>query len=145
MKHPDAKYLAVDPGHTSGWALFDDEGSLIEFGQFTLLELEVLDALFTNDLRAAIVEDYRNHGFTQQKKWSRNETSKVIGGIETLGRMHKVPVYLQPNTVKTIGYKWAGLQAQPANHAISHQYDAVAHGVYWLQQNGIRKIGKAMG
>jgi hypothetical protein len=55
-----------------------------------------------------------------------------------------VPLTLQPATAKNSGYLWAGLSSAPTNHAISHQYDAVAHGIYWLQVNGIREIGKAI-
>lgn len=138
-------YLAIDPGHTSGWATFDDEGNILGYGQFRMEDLNKdLSNLLTSDLKAVIVEDYRNHGWTQQKKWSRNDTSKIIGKIELLSDMRGVAVHLQPNTVKAIGYKWAGLGQAPSNHSISHQFDAIAHGVYWLQQNGIRKVGKAL-
>ena len=142
--YKNSDYLAIDPGLTSGWATFNDQGVVIDLGQFKYEERNnVLKDLIHENLKEVIVEDYRNHGFTQQKRWSRNETSKLIGVIETYCTIKNVPIVLQPNTVKAIGYKWAGIKP-PSNHSISHQYDAVAHGTYRLQQTGIRKPGLAI-
>lgn len=138
-----SSYLALDPGHTTGWATFDDKGNILEMGQFTLKEVNRLNELIHDNLKTVIVEDYRNHGFTQQKKWSRNETSKIIGRIEALCEIRNIEVVLQPNTVRGIGYKWMGSE-QPTNHSISHQWDAAAHGVYWLQKNGVRPVGQTL-
>ncbi len=144
MTEPPA-YLAIDPGITSGWAQFDAQGSILAYGQFHIRDAtSVLDDLITSDLKTVIVEDYKNHPWMRQKNWSRNDTSKLIGGIEMICNLKQVPRVLQPNTVKAIGYKWAGLDEAPTNHSISHQFDAVAHGVYYLQQQGIRPVGKAM-
>lgn len=141
-----AKYLAVDPGETTGWALFDAQGVVLAMGQFKQVEQNKwLQAVVTNNLNMVICEDYRNHGFTQQKKWSRNQTSKNIGSLEMLCDLVGVPITLQPNTVKGIGYLWGGMsEGAPSNHSISHQYDAWAHGIYWLQQNGVRPVGQAL-
>lgn len=140
-----SSYLAIDPGHTIGWATFDDKGGAIEMGQTKMEDFhKEFDKLLHSGLKHVIVEDYKNHGFTQQKRWGRNETSKVIGKIELLAELRSVPLTLQPNTVKAIGYRWGGLEGAPSNHAISHQYDAYAHGVYWLQSNSIRPVGKAI-
>lgn len=138
-------YMAFDPGLTTGWARFDEKGTIEAFGQFKWDEKDdYLRRFLTPDCLGVITEDYRNHGWQQQKRWSRNETSKLIGAIEALCTYLGIPCHLQSNTVKAIGYKWAGLDGAPSNHDISHQYDAVAHGTYWLQQNGIRKPGQDM-
>lgn len=136
------KYLAIDPGDTTGWAHFDENGKLVAYGQVKEAEFNkwLLKELTDNELTAVITEDYINHGWQQQKRWSKNKTSKKIGGIEALCSAYSVPVHLQRNTCKPIGYKWAGLSA-PSNHSISHQFDAVAHGTYWLTQNGILAMG----
>ena len=137
-------YLAIDPGETTGWASFNAKGNLLGLGQVSQKELKRF--LFDNippELKGVIVEDYRNHAWNRQKNWSRNQTSKNIGMIEMACELSKVPIHLQSNTVKAIGYKWGGIEP-PTNHSISHQYDAYAHGVYYLQLNGIRPIGKAL-
>ena len=139
-----SSYLAIDPGLTSGWATFDDAGIIIEMGQFTMAELmTVLKELIHADLKTVIVEDYVNYGWKQQKKWTRNDTSKIIGKIETLCELLSIPIVLQAAMHRPVGYMYAGL-VQPKDHSISHQYDAYAHGVFWLQTNGIRAVGKAM-
>lgn len=141
---PKSSYLALDPGHTIGWASFDAKGDVIDMGQFHMDNIvQELDKLIHSELLAIITEDYKNHGFSQQKKWSRNETSKVIGKIEIFAELKNVPVILQSNTKKTMGYMYAGCEP-PSNHSISHQYDAYAHGVFWLQTHSIRPIGKAL-
>ena len=139
-----SSYLALDPGETIGWASFDENGNGITYGQFRYeVFIQSVEELIHPDLKAVITEDYLNHGFMQQKKWSKNITSKVIGKIEVMCELRKVPLVMQRNTVKNIGYMWAGMEP-PSNHSISHQTDAFAHGVYYLQSNGIRPVGKTL-
>jgi hypothetical protein len=135
-----AAYLALDPGEVTGWALFDEQGEILKFGQFGQgRQTAWLTTNLTENLKAVIIEDYRNYANKRQKNWSRNQTSKNIGAIEMLCEMRSVPYFLQPANIKSIGYKWAGLVEAPSNHAISHQYDAVVHGVYFLRTKGILK------
>lgn len=156
MTERRSRYLALDPGdgpkggHT-GWASFDEQGDVIAFGQFHSKDAtEKLTSMIHSDLIEVIVEDFKNHmhlGKGRQgqaaRPWGRNETSKLIGKIEMLAELRNVPVVLQPNTNKAMGYMYMGMK-QPANHSISHQYDACAHGVYRLQTIGVRPVGKAL-
>ena len=106
-----AAYLALDPGETTGWALFDSEGNILKYGQFRQEQQnEWLSDNLTSDLKAVICEDYKNHAWKKQKNWSRNQTSKNIGAIEMLCSMRGVPCYLQQNTIKSIGYKYMGME-----------------------------------
>ena len=140
MAKEEPKYLALDPGETTGWAKFNKDGVIIEYGQYVQGEqTKWLTENLTSDLEAVICEEYRIYNPKRQKRWSRNETSKNEGAIQLLCEMRQVPFHLQPANVKAIGYKWAGLGQAPSNHAISHQFDAVAHGTYWLRQKGILK------
>lgn len=68
----------------------------------------------------------------------RMEVVRVIGFIEHWAMLHDAEVHFQPNTIKPIGYKWAGI-VKPKNHSQSHETDAYVHGVYFLQKRGIRK------
>lgn len=139
---PESRYLAIDPGETIGWATFDDAGWLLEMGQSRFENFtEDFGTLLHSELRHVIVEDYRNYGHMQQKRWSRNDTSKVIGKIELLADLRGVPVTLQPANKYSIGAMWGGFDI-PKNHSISHQFVAAAHGVFWLQTNGVRSIGQ---
>lgn len=131
-------YLALDPGETTGWATFNHAGDMLAMGQFKQAEqTKVLNDLIHADLKHVIAEDYRNYASHKQARWSRNQTSKNIGAIELMCELRSVPCTLQGAHVKHIGYKWCGLPGPPSNHSISHQYDAMVHGVYWLQQSGV--------
>lgn len=131
------KYLALDPGETTGWCCFSEEGEILTYGQYKQADqTKELTRLITSDLLAVICEDYRNFAWKQQTKWSRNQTSKNIGAIEMICEMRQVPLHLQPANIKTIGYKWLGLGEAPSNHSISHQFDAMVHGGYWLISTG---------
>lgn len=130
-------YIALDPGNTTGWAGFDDKGVIQEMGQFTLKEqTKWLNDHITPVVKMVIIEEYRNYkGGTFRGQ--TNQTSKNIGAIEMICELRGVPYTRQPANIKKIGYKFAGLGQAPSNHSISHQYDAVAHGTYWLRVNGI--------
>lgn len=130
-------YLAIDPGETSGWAGFNEKGVIQEFGQFTQAEQTAwLDKHVGVWVKMMIIEEYRNYkGGTFGGQI--NKTSKNIGAIEMICELRGVPYTRQPANIKSIGYKYAGLGKAPDNHAISHQYDAVAHGTYYLRVNGI--------
>lgn len=153
----DIYYVALDPGDTTGWAAFDEAGELLCLGQFTNLDqTRALTHLISNapNLLTVVVEDYRNYkhktfgyGNNGQKGGSRNQTSKNIGKIELITEMRDdgVKCVLQGASFKPIGYRWGGLPGgAPSNHAISHCYDAYAHGIYFLQLNGIRKPGQGL-
>ena len=131
-------YISPEPGETTGWAKFDTHGQILGWGQFTQADQnQWLTENITSSIKGVIVEDYKNYAWQKQKRWSRNQTSKNIGAIEMICSLREVPLYLQPANIKKIGYKWAGLIEAPSNHSISHQFDAVAHGTYWLRVNGI--------
>jgi len=141
---PNYDYLAIDPGETAGWATFNAKGEVVQIGQYTVAEQnKALKLLIKPGLKKVIIEDYKNHGWTNQKKWSRNQTSKNIGKTELACDLNNVPYVLQPNTAKGMGFMYLGIE-EPKNHAIGHQFVAMAHGVYWLQNNGIRPVGMAM-
>lgn len=147
MDKPSA-YLAIDPGDTSGWATFDDQGKLTGMGQFREGEfVKEISELLHSDLLHVIIEDYvlfKHKAMAQTNSRGRNlSTAKMVGKIEMLAELKEVPYTKQESRVYPIGAMWGGFEI-PSNHSISHQYVAAAHGIYYLQQNGIRKPGQAM-
>lgn len=136
-------YFVCDPGDVSGWAEFAHDGSLLGYGQVDESQfMEFITDRVHSDLELVICEDFtlfQHKAMAQTNARSRKmKTSKKIGQMEMTCQLRNVKMVLQPANIKTIGYKWAGLEP-PSNHAISHQFDAVAHGVFYLQKNGIRK------
>jgi hypothetical protein len=133
------RYLAIDPGHTTGLAWFKDNGDLDDMAEFKLSHLNTfLDQEVTNQICMIIVEDYKLYPWkSMAQSWSRLETVRVIGAIDYRAHQCGIPVVYQDPAIKGIGYKWAG-KTPAKNHADSHMLDAYVHGVYYLQKNGIR-------
>lgn len=138
-------YLAFDPGKTTGWARFNDDGSSHSYGQVTIDELIAkceewkAEDEFNNLLIAVIVEDYvlfKRKAAAQVG--SRMETSQAIGVLKTLASATGAKFVLQPSNIKSTAEKWTQL-FPPSNHKNSHWVDAFNHGAYYLINAGIRK------
>src|SRR4051812_23211924 len=116
-------YLGLDPGVTTGYAMSDDSGILIDYGQ--LKKDELFD--FLQDLHPTIivVENFKirpGHNFN----WNGMEVIRVIGAIEYRAHELGARLVFQEPSVKSVGYKWAGMPT-PKSHSQSHQTDAWAH------------------
>lgn len=127
--------LALDPGETTGFATFDANGDSLEIGEvFSDAELDELLDRVAPDL--IVVEDWVTNPHVHMGG-NKQLTARTIGSVESWARRHTAKVILQPNTIKSIGYRWAGIP-KPKNKSLSHRSDAYVHGVYYLQKNGIR-------
>jgi hypothetical protein len=76
-----------------------------------------------------VVENFKirpGHNFN----WNGMEVIRVIGAIEYRAHELDCKLVFQEPSVKSVGYKWAGLPA-PSSHAMSHQTDAWAHLVFF--------------
>lgn len=137
----EARFLALDPGKSTGYAYFKANGEYLAGGTIRGYEsaYEWFQTIPWNQLDSVIVEDFRLYTWkAQQQSWSRLETVKLIGAVEILGKMNNIPVVLQSPAHKPIAYMWAGLKV-PKNHDMSHETDAFVHGVYYLQKHGVRR------
>lgn len=133
------KYLAIDPGNTSGYAEFNERGELDRFGHLKDDTAGMGDYLesITDLPEIVIVEDYRVLG--QKLKahtGSRVVTIKVIGVIDGWARRHGIKVVLQPANIKLIAEKWSG-HKPPSDHSQSHKFDALNHGIYYLVKHNV--------
>lgn len=140
------KYLALDPGNSTGWATFNEKGDVVGFGTCVTRQ-EVYEKVADSEPELIIMEDYRLYPWkSKEQSWSPFETVRVIGAVEYYAYLHKCQMVLQEPSIKSIGYKWAGL-VKPKNHALSHETDAYVHGVFYLQKQGIRtpQQGRAKG
>ncbi len=131
--------LAIDPGDTTGLALFNlDTGDGIE-----LKVVKTKDALYEylSEIRPdkIVCEDFELFPWkSKEQSWSNFSTVRVIGAIEYYCYLTQTPLTLQKASIKPIAYKWAGM-TKASNHAVSHDQDAYVHGVYFLQRMGLRK------
>src|SRR5690348_111747 len=137
-------YLSYDPGKTTGWAKFADDGSAQEYGQVDLDDLlmhcEIIKHNHQDDpVRALIVEDFVlfKHK-AQQQTGSKMEAAQAIGILKALASAVGCPFILQDPKIKKI----AAMQTQvfpTGAHKNTHWVDAFNHGAYWLIEQGIRK------
>lgn len=131
------KYLALDPGNSTGWATFVENGDVDGFGTCRTRS-EVYEKLIEVRPQVIIMEDYRLYPWkAKEQSWSGFETVRIIGAVEYYAYLHNATMVLQEPSIKAIGYRWAGL-TKPKNHDLSHETDAYVHGVYYLQKHGIR-------
>lgn len=132
-------YLAIDPGQTNtGWASFDEQGAIIEMGVIRGQD-EFLDWLEEQDLKEAIIEQYRNRGgFTNS--FSTMPTSQHIGAISRILRKKRIPIHFQdPSPALSIGLRFLGMHTTYRGKHVPDQISAAAHGTYYLRKAGIQK------
>lgn len=128
--------LAVDPGDTSGFALFAADGSLINKWQSNFDNLLEFLSPLTN-LKTIVVEDYRlRAGKQAQQTGSRFQAVQMIGALKYHAKLHGMAFELASVQAKTLGAMFSGVKP-PSNHKESHQVDAYNIGIYWLVDNKI--------
>lgn len=152
MKCP-GKVLCLDPGHTTGWCLFED-GILKNWGQVdTVIDRKgnnegrvdyfALEDLFYNIEPAFVIcEDYRVYPHKLERHTgSQVLTIRVIGQIEYLSFASRIPIFFNmASTAK--GFvtdeklkKWGMWQP-----GMRHSRDAIRHGVYFTLINYPRLV-----
>jgi hypothetical protein len=130
-------YLALDPGLTTGWAHWDAKGNFELFGSIAGLDnlSDFLENL-KNQPQVIIMEDYIINPRIPQGG-TKVVASEAIGRISHYARIRRIDIIRQPNTIKPIAYKWAQAPV-PKRKADTHQFDAFAHGEYYLIKNRIK-------
>ena len=128
--------LVVDPGDTSGWALFYDDGELYVKNQGDFIHvMEMLQN--TIHIERIVVEDYRlRAGKQAQQTGSRFQAVQVIGALKYHAFLHDIPFELASVQAKTLGSMYSGVKP-PSDHKKSHEIDAYNIGIYWLVDNKI--------
>lgn len=127
--------LVVDPGDTTGWAMFDREGGLIDKGQADLNEFFKL--ITEHSFAMFLVEDYRlRKGKQAQQTGSRFQAVQVIGALKYAAYLDEVDFELVDVQAKMLGSMYSGVKP-PSDHKKSHEIDAYNIGIYWLVKNGV--------
>ena len=151
------RILCLDPGETTGWALFEDH-QLVRWGQErTVIDGEIrwekINFLFTENMPDFVVcEDYRIY----EHKLARHSfspvlTLRIIGGIELLCKLgwytyvpasmcvpdyleeHTCPIHYQmATTAKTFCTDDKLKQWDYWQEGMRHSRDAIRHGCYFL-------------
>jgi hypothetical protein len=122
--------LVVDPGDTTGYALFYDDGELHKKGQADFDKF--LDVIALDQYDRIVVEDYRlRAGKQAQQTGSRFQAVQVIGALKFAAKLREIPFELENVQAKTLGSMYSGVKP-PSDHKKSHEIDAYNIGIYWL-------------
>jgi hypothetical protein len=91
-------------------------------------------------ITVVVIEDFRLFFKRARKQAGSNmPASRGIGALEALCDIYGAKKVVQSPGVKEIGRKFAGMKEMPANHAETHKFDAVVHGVYYMRGIGLIK------
>jgi hypothetical protein len=138
LRTPPELLLAVDPGKSTGWAVFK-HGLVYEMGIARSVD-EFDDWLHKFEKEygipdTVVIEDFtlfRNKAIEQSG--SRMEASQVIGITKSFGRRHEAKVQLQPAAILPMAVIYTKAKL-PGNHKNSHHISAYNHGFYYLVKN----------
>lgn len=129
------RLLALDPGETTGFAIFDD-GKLQVASEFPLWRS--LGGLFGSvGVELVVCERFSLYGHKAQSLTnSEFPTVQVIGVVRYLSEWQEVPVHFQPASVIHSGGKLSPLMKPLVDELGvkgSHARDAAAHGLWFLK------------
>lgn len=131
------KILAMDPGGTSGYAIFKGSDKPVEVGEVP--QNNLLAWLSGNkDIDVWVVEDYYvrkqkgDRGFDHT--WNRGDTLRIIGAVEYHAFLTASEFHLQQPSQKVMGYKLMGKEYVKGKSGM-HIFDAIAHGQVFLGKN----------
>lgn len=137
--------LAVDPGITIGWAIFEDDGEIHTFGQIHKDEFPTWLAEQEHSFHTIVVEDYVLYRKKAVKQSGSNmPASLVIGQLEMFAAQQGAKLIKQQADILPQAQKISGIK-MPSDHSISHQFSAINHGIFWLVKEGIRENALARG
>lgn len=130
--------MAVDPGGTTGWVLYDIPSQKpLEMGETKEDKLNEWLAGYQSDVDVWVVEDYfirpahMQKGFAHQ--WDKGTTHRILGKIEYAAFLHGAEFHLQQPSVKVMGYKRLGMEYKKGKKGM-HIQDALAHGKLFLEK-----------
>jgi len=140
-------YIFFDPGEHTGWTKFDEKGDVIGGGTLNdLIEtFNFLGELPVGDFKVIGYEIFALYPWkSEAQRWNQFITSQVIGTIRYVThqgnqRGLNIQIVSQPANVMSMGYMYAGMNPPSNSNPLRHQLSAFAHGMYWLQKNGIRR------
>lgn len=127
------RLLAIDPGKTTGWALFVN-GELCDCGEIRNSSVKELEVLF-NKVKPTVVvcEDYKVYAWkAAAHTWSDLPVSKLIGTIETLCYLRNAQFTTQMAITGKMFCTNKRLEEWNIHVKGGHAEDAIRHGCYYL-------------
>lgn len=142
------KYLAFDPGYTTGYYFFSNTGVPQRAGQ---LEFCTMITGLHNMIRlnrkhdeklVFIIEDFQLLSHKAQSQiGSRFETCQVIGALKLTAELLNADIVIQSPTIKNAASGWTGIKPK-GPHNKNHWVDAQLHGFFYLINNNILTVSQ---
>lgn len=139
----------LDPGVTTGYALFDSKGVAKEFGQIVGVDKLVEFLKLTHrstPLERIVSEGYRIDpnkvkNLNRHQEKGHRETMEAIGKIKAFCEIMDISYEEVHPGFKNAGYAQGGFKKLPqSQHKESHKWDALAIGVAWCVKKGLRTV-----
>lgn len=146
--------LGVDPGLTTGYAIWDTESQAwLSLGELKTKPSELDKSgvlVFLNEYKGPHIDviaienyiqrpNFRSNNNNHHHFWTDQTTAKIIGTFLLFSSLHQCKYDEQEPSVKPIGYKMANLTYVPGKKG-THIADAMAHARYYELKIGGRKI-----
>lgn len=154
------KIVAIDPGETTGWSVWDTEtytkieggqtplwefidnlqiGTMAKGKERDLLPMTRPEALPFVGVEQIVAEDwiiYQKEAEAGSLNWDKCLTARGIGAIQLIARMTGIPIHLQGATIKDAAIAM-GAEEQFVSplHENRHENDSAMHAVFWMVNN----------
>lgn len=139
MKALPYAIIGVDPGDTTGIAVFSGNGVLVSTGQHTVTELIKWVNAYLDPISVLVVEDYRIYSRRAiQQSGSKVGAAQVIGIMKLWAVEKGAYMVLQGADLLPTASKISGVK-MPSKHSVSHWVSAFNHAYLWMFQAGIVK------
>jgi len=156
---PSGNFLSKEGKGTTGWASFDSDGSLMNYGDVRAKEYDttenywgaIISKIMAAHPKIIVCESYQlQPGKAMAQSWSDLETPQLIGAIRHIAWSKNVKFIFQPPSIKprfadhilvrmgiaeTKNNKIFMVQGMRSN---DHQRDAIRHGLYYFKY-GVKK------
>lgn len=136
-------YIFIDPGNSTGWALFDIDGNVIDSFMTKSFEAtceQLRSLLSINGVKRVLYEEFVLYPWkTKEQMWSEFETVQVIGAIRAEALRNGIETEKLHSRDYPMGFRYQGQSVPSHSNPLHDQLVAHAHGVFWLQKHGIRK------
>ena len=141
------KVIGFDPGETTGWAILDSTGQLVNAGNVKSVTgkgrdagihpdlLDLLDSTDPGDIKQVIIESYVVLPGRQMAHTGKPVlTEQIVGAIKVWAARNRIKVTTYPSSKKSIQQKHSQIKPTGA-HKDTHYVDAYNHAWWWLFTN----------
>lgn len=134
MSLPPLEFVSIDPGDTTGWAIFTDRKPS-RMGEYDFDEM--LKFIAHGVFGLWVIEDYIirpkkvAHGY--EHTWNKGTALRLIGAVEVRATQLQAIVVKQQPSIKPVASIKSGVPYTPKKKG-THTFDAVLHGAHFLDK-----------